>query len=493
MSSQLVTLGERYILESELARGGMGTVFQAQDEVLARRVAVKVLHDELSRDDAFLERFRREALAAARLTHPNIVAIYDTGSDRGDDGIERHFIVMEYCGRGTLAELLSTGPLDPSRVAVIGGIVCESLAYAHAHGVVHRDIKPANILVTDDGTLKVADFGIAKAAFAGGDLTTTGAVLGTVTYISPEQAKGLEPDARSDLYSIGVVLYELLTGRPPFSGETQVATAMQHLREEPPPPRSIRGGVPRGLESVILTALAKDPDERFPSARALAGALAEVDSGGATHVMPVISENRAASQPASRPASAGLDLKWVWALLAIAAVAALLAFFVQNVVGDGNRGSESGNGERPSGGGAGSALDIQNVDDFDPHGTGGEHGEDAHLAADGNESTTWRTENYNDPLEMQKPGVGLVFDLGESVEVGRVEISGTIGSFEVRSGNESGDDETGFDVIADGEAFDGSVEIKVKRSSGRYWLVWITALPGGTGSASISEVAFFAS
>jgi eukaryotic-like serine/threonine-protein kinase len=489
MSSQLTTLGERYILESELARGGMGTVFQAHDEVLARRVAVKVLHDDLSRDDAFLERFRREALSAARLTHPNIVAIYDTGSDRGHDGVERHFIVMEYCGRGTLADLLATGPLDPSRVAAIGRIVCDSLAYAHAHGVVHRDIKPANILVNDDGTLKVADFGIAKAAFAGGDLTTTGAVLGTVTYISPEQAKGLEPDARSDLYSIGVVLYELLTGRPPFSGETQVATAMQHLREEPPPPRSIRGGVPRGLESVILTALAKDPDDRFPSASALAGALAEVDNGGATNVMPAILENRAPSQPAP----AGLDLRWAWMLLAIAAVAGLLAFLVPNVVDDGNGGSEGGNGGRASGGGAGSALDIREVIDFDPHGTGGEHGEDAHLAADGNESTTWRTENYNDPLEIQKPGVGLVFDLGESVEVGRVEISGTIGSFEVRSGNESGDDETGFDVVADGQAFDGSVEIKVDPSSGRYWLVWITALPGGTGSASISEVAFFAS
>jgi serine/threonine-protein kinase len=489
MPPQLTTLGERYTLEDEIARGGMGIVFKAHDEVLARRVAVKVLHENLSLDDAFLERFRREALAAARLTHPNIVAIYDTGSDLGDDGIERHFIVMEYCGRGTLEELLTSGPLDPSRVAMIGRIVCEALAYAHGHGIVHRDIKPANVLITEDGTLKVADFGIAKAAFAGGDITTTGAVLGTVTYISPEQAKGLEPDARSDLYSMGVVLYELLTGRPPFTGDTQVATAMQHLRENPPPPRSIRGGVPRGLENVILTALAKDPDERFPTALAMENALADVD-GGATNVMVPVTERR----PPDEPTRPGLDLKWGWTLLAIAVVGALLAFVVQNFVGGDGTESDNGNGGRASGGGGtGVALDVRGVTDFDPHGTGGEHSESTQLAVDGDESTAWETEDYNDPLEVLKPGVGLVFDLGETVEVDRVEIAGAVGAFEVRAATEAGDDETGFDVVAEGDAIDDSVDVDTDGFNGRYWLVWITALPGGTGSASISEVAFFAS
>lgn len=488
MPSQLIRLGERYKLESEIARGGMGTVFKAHDEVLARRVAVKVLHENLSRDDAFLERFRREALAAARLTHPNIVAIYDTGADEGQGGGERHYIVMEYCGRGTLAELLTSGPLDPSRVAGIGRIVCEALAYAHGHGIVHRDVKPANILITEDGTLKVADFGIAKAAFAGGDLTTTGAVLGTVTYISPEQAKGLEPDGRSDLYSIGVVLYELLTGRPPFAGDNQVATAMQHLREDPPAPRSIRGGVPRSLENVILTALAKDPDERFPTAVAMANALAESD-GGATNVMAPVTETRSPGEPART----GVDLRWGWTLLAIAAVAGLIAFVVLNFIGDGAE-PDNGNGGRASGGGGtGAALDVQGVIDFDPHGTGGEHAEDTHLAADGDESSTWETEDYNDPLEVLKPGVGLIFDLGETVEVDRIEIAGAVGAFEVRAASEPGGDETSFEVVADGDAIDGSVEVDAGGSRGRYWLVWITSLPGGTGSASISEVAFFAS
>ena len=491
MPSQLITLGDRYTLESEIARGGMGTVFRAHDEVLARRVAVKVLHENLSRDDDFLERFRREALSAARLTHPNIVAIYDTGSDRGDDDVERHFIVMEFCGRGTVGQLLAEGPLDPDRVTAIGRIVCEALAYAHQHGIVHRDVKPANILITDDGNLKVADFGIAKAAFAGGDLTTTGAVLGTVTYISPEQAKGLEPDARSDLYSIGIVLYELLTGRPPFTGDTQIVTAMQHLREEPPPPRGLRGGIPRGLENVILTALAKDPDDRFPSAAAMSTALADVD-GGATSVMAPESERRA---PDPRPPAAGLDLKWGWALLAIAAIAALVAFVFQTFILGDDSGSGSGDRQRASGGGGTSkALDVQEVIDFDPHGTGGEHGDDAHLAADGDRSTTWATEDYNDPFEvLQKPGVGLIFDLGKPAEVDRIEISGDVGAFEVRAGDESGGSETSFEVIADGDALDGSTELDIEGASGRYWLIWITALPGETGSAAISEVAFFAS
>src|SRR5919106_728650 len=464
MPSQLITLGDRYTLESEIARGGMGTVFRAHDEVLARRVAVKVLHENLSRDDDFLERFRREALSAARLTHPNIVAIYDTGSDRGDDDVERHFIVMEFCGRGTVGQLLAEGPLDPDRVTAIGRIVCEALAYAHQHGIVHRDVKPANILITDDGNLKVADFGIAKAAFAGGDLTTTGAVLGTVTYISPEQAKGLEPDARSDLYSIGVVLYELLTGRSPFTGDTQVATAMQHLRAEPPAPRSIRGGIPRGLENVILTALAKDPDDRFPSAHAMRNALSETDDGGDTRVIAPVAERRTAIQPVA----AGLDLKWGWALLAIAAVAALLAFVVPHLIGDGGSGDGGRNGGRTSdGGGAGAALDIQGVVDFDPHGTGGEHGDDAHFAADGDGSTNWSTEDYNDPLEVLKPGVGLIFDLGESVDVGRVEISGAVGSFELRAGTETGGDETSFEVITEGDAIDGSLDVDAGGSTGR--------------------------
>jgi serine/threonine protein kinase len=180
-------LAGRYVLETTIASGGMATVWRARDEVLARAVAVKVLHAHLARDEDFLTRFRREALAAARLSHPHIVAIYDTGREPGLDGTERPYIVMEHCAGGSLADaLVRSGPMEPAKAAAVGATVCEALSYAHAAGVIHRDVKPANVLVSADGSLKVADFGIAKAAFAGGDLTTTGSILGTVTYLSPE-------------------------------------------------------------------------------------------------------------------------------------------------------------------------------------------------------------------------------------------------------------------------------------------------------------------
>ncbi|HZK52074.1 MAG TPA: protein kinase, partial [Actinomycetota bacterium] len=297
MASEMITLAERYVLESEIARGGMAIVYKARDDVLARPVAVKVLHSHLADDEAFLERFRFEALAAARLAHPNIVSIYDTGAEQHDpDGEARHYIVMEYCGGGSLADhLIAEGALQPERAAVVGNSVCEALAYAHRSGVIHRDIKPANILVADSGGLKVADFGIAKAAFTEGDVTTTGSILGTVTYLSPEQLKGEEPDQRSDIYSLGVTLYELLAGRAPFEEETQMAIAMKHLREEPPPLRSVKAGIPRGLEGVMTKAMAKDPDERYQSAQEMRNALEGQSASTATAVLrrPARSTERA--------------------------------------------------------------------------------------------------------------------------------------------------------------------------------------------------------
>ena len=252
----------RYELTHLIARGGMAQVYRARDRLLDRPVAIKVLFPELSVDRAFVERFRREAQAAANLSHPNIVPVFDWGEDGGT-----YFIVMEFIdGQPLSAVLRSTGAMPPDRVADIGSHVAAALAYAHRHGVVHRDVKPGNVLITDDGLVKVTDFGIARAVNTEESLTQTGAVMGTATYFSPEQAEGIGVDSRSDIYSLGVVLYEMVAGRPPFLGESPVAVASKHVRDQPPPLRELAPTVPADLEAVIMKAMAKSPDQRYATA-----------------------------------------------------------------------------------------------------------------------------------------------------------------------------------------------------------------------------------
>jgi serine/threonine-protein kinase len=252
----------RYELTHLIARGGMAQVYRARDRLLDRPVAIKVLFPELSVDRAFVERFRREAQAAANLSHPNIVPVFDWGEDGGT-----YFIVMEFIdGQPLSAVLRATGPMPAARVADIGTHVAAALAYAHRHGVVHRDVKPGNVLITADGLVKVTDFGIARAVNTEESLTQTGAVMGTATYFSPEQAEGIGVDSRSDIYSLGVVLYEMVAGRPPFLGESPVAVASKHVRDQPPRLRELAPTVPSDLEAVIMKAMAKSPDRRYATA-----------------------------------------------------------------------------------------------------------------------------------------------------------------------------------------------------------------------------------
>lgn len=490
MDSQSLRLAERYSLHSAIARGGMATVWQARDEVLARTVAVKVLHPHLSDDGSFLERFRREAYAAARLTHPNIVSIYDTGFDRDEHEGERHYIVMEYCGAGTLADLVrgAGGKLPAGDAAEMGIAICEALEYAHAEGIVHRDIKPANVLRSDLGTIKVADFGIAKAATQTRDITTTGTILGTVTYLSPEQARGEEPDARSDLYSLGVLLYELLVGRVPFQGESQVATALMHVNEVPATPRSLVPGVPREMESVILKALEKDPDRRFASAREMRDALSSAVGRSGTSVM------RAVGRPTSAPASASgnrSELKWlvpvlVLVALAIAAVVVLPATMREDEEPGPGDGSQVQNVP---------PIDIREGSSFDPEGDGSEHEEAVELAFDNDADTAWTTENYATAFSDQKAGVGLLFDLGTPKEVARVELSTLTPGWDVEirasgSAPQSADDS---DTVASAKEVADTETIELDDApEAQFWLVWVTKLPGeDVGSVQISEIEFF--
>jgi len=286
MSQQTVFNG-RYELHRRLARGGMADVFLARDQLLDRPVAVKVLFPEFATDPAFVERFRREAQSAANLNHPNIVSVYDWGQEQGT-----YFIVMEYVEGRSLADILRTeGPLHPQRAAEVASDIAAALGFAHRNGVIHRDVKPGNVLIAPTGQVKVADFGIARAMGAGVEenLTQAGSVMGTATYFSPEQAQGHSLDPRSDLYSLGVVLYEIVTGRAPFAGDTPVAIAYKHVQEQPLPPRHVNMNVPADLEAIIMKLLAKNPQARYPSAEDLRADLRRFREG-----QPVLAAGAAA-------------------------------------------------------------------------------------------------------------------------------------------------------------------------------------------------------
>jgi serine/threonine-protein kinase len=256
------TFSGRYQLTHLVARGGMAQVYRAHDQLLDRTVALKVLFPELSVDPTFVERFRREAQSAAKLSHPNIVPVFDWGEDGGT-----YFIVMEFIdGEPLSSEIRDKGQIEPTRAAMIASSVAAALDYAHRRGVVHRDIKPGNVLLTEDGQVKVTDFGIARALNTEENLTQVGSVMGTATYFSPEQAEGRVVDTRSDLYSLGIVLYEMLVGRPPFIGDSPVAVASKHVRELAPMPRVFNATIPVGIEAVTMKAIAKRPEDRYQHA-----------------------------------------------------------------------------------------------------------------------------------------------------------------------------------------------------------------------------------
>ena len=288
-------LAGRYELGLLLGAGGMASVYQATDRMLQRTVAVKVLGPPYDHDPAFVERFRREARAAAGLSHPNIVAIFDSGSQAGI-----HYLVMEYVEGETLAELLRRqGALEPGRAAEVARWVCQALAAAHARGLVHRDVKPANVLISHDGLVKVADFGIATAA-ATATLTGNGALLGTAAYLSPEQARGGPVDARSDVYALGCVLYELVCGAPPFVADSPLAVVAQQVAEAPTPPSRRNPRVGAALEAVVMTALEKQPGRRYQTASAMGQELERVVGGGAAGA---VGPWPAAASPLGRPAT----------------------------------------------------------------------------------------------------------------------------------------------------------------------------------------------
>ena len=337
-------LGDRYELVDQLGFGGMAEVFRARDLRLGRDVAVKVLRADLARDPSFQSRFRREAQAAASLSHPAVVAVFDTGEDGGVP-----YIVMELVEGRTLRDILQTeGKLPPERAVEVVAYVCEALEYSHQAGIVHRDIKPGNVMVTTTGEVKVMDFGIARAVTASqSTMTQTAAVMGTAQYLSPEQARGEHVDARSDIYSTGCLLYELLCGRPPFLGDSPVAVAYQHVREDAAPPSRHAATIGPDLDAIVLMAIAKNPAHRYQTAAEMRDDLDRVRRGEPVLAAPVLVDETTTFAPTpAAPVVATTRLRtpedrarrrrraYIWLAVGAVALAALAALLTNALLGD---------------------------------------------------------------------------------------------------------------------------------------------------------------
>jgi serine/threonine protein kinase len=500
-------LGGRYRLVAPIARGGMATVWTADDPVLSRRVAIKVLRADLAADDATRARFRHEAIAAARLSHPNIVSTYDTGDD---DGIA--YIVMELIDGPTLRQLIDEhNGLPVADVIRIGKQVADALDAAHRAGLVHRDVKPANVLVPVGGPVKVTDFGIAKAA-GGDDLTRTGTVMGTARYLAPEQVNGRPTDPRTDVYALGLLMYEALCGHPPFGGDTDIATAMARLTTSAPAVRTARPEVSQALDDVIHRCLARQPAARFGSAAAVRDALdrARLDPTGAIP-RPILPASRTAAGAGAPPVDTGPTRPqpvavsyaaprrrhpwaWLWIVLVliVAIAGGVLAYLLVVDNGTPRSSSPSHASTTPS-----AADAVVSAISFDPLGDGTESPNLVVNATDGDPTTVWTTEQYDNFPDGAKNGVGLALDLHGEYEVQQVIVDtlqkGWSASIYV-SDRPVGELTTLADwgpVRVRGSDLERSHTFETGGVKGRSVLLWLTQLPTGDNGkhyVDVSEV-----
>jgi predicted Ser/Thr protein kinase len=465
-------IADRYELEELVGTGGMSSVYRARDRLLERHVAIKILHEHYSGDDDYVERFRREARSAAKLSHPNIVTVIDRGQAAG-----RQYIVFEYVDGQNLKQFVKSKGRLPVRDALELGIeIGRALAFAHAQGLVHRDVKPQNVLI-GDGDVKVTDFGIARSVDVKAGLTQTGTVLGTSEYISPEQATGRRVDARTDVYSLGVVVYELLAGEPPYSGDSFVAVAMQHVGDPVPGITLVRPDVPLRVDAALRRAMAKDPDDRFASmgefVTELEGclvALAEPDAERTVVAAPAVA-------PRSRPqARRRRRSPLVLLLVGIAAAAVAVGAYL------GLRGSGSGGTNGPP-------VHLTASNAYDPQGDGREHDEEVANATDGRPATFWETERYaNVDFGNLKDGVGIVLDAGRPVRLGSVTIASDTPGYVAKI--EAGASSSGpFDSVSQSRtAGDATTFPLTVPTARRYYLVWITRLAPGFPRTHVNEV-----
>jgi serine/threonine-protein kinase len=452
----------------------MASVYLARDTALERPVAVKVLDETLSNDPDYVERFRREAMTMARLSHRHIVQVIDRGQFEG-----RQYIVFEYVGGETLKALIDrTGPLRVEDALALAREIALGLAFAHEHGIVHRDVKPQNVLLDASGMPKVADFGIARSlgpSSTADTLTKTGTVLGTSEYVAPEQVLGVGADERSDQYSLGVLLYELLVGEPPYSGATFMEVAMRQVHDQVPSVRARRREVTPHIDALVGRALAKHPEQRFPSMESFIGELEAC----------LAEREPRASPPRDVPSHVPS-----WAPAALLALAVLVAAsaIVAAVSRDGGNGPRDRGGEtprrQPRPVPSPEQIRLTAVRDHDPFGNNrDEHSDEVPDASDGNPSTFWTTERYS---SFNKPGVGIIFDAGRRATVRAVEVLSDKPGFRarIRAGNRLAGP---FRNVSSERTVERRT-VFVLTSAGarfRYYLLWIT---DPNGRAHVNEL-----
>jgi tRNA A-37 threonylcarbamoyl transferase component Bud32 len=485
-------LNERFRLEEKIGSGGMSTVYRAFDETLERWVAIKLMHREISSDSDQLERFRREARAVARLNHPHVVTVIDFGED--DD---HPYIVFEYVEGENLKDRLRRMGRLPVPEAVAYAIeIGRALECAHSNKLVHRDVKPQNVLIDAEGRGKVTDFGIARSLEAEG-LTATGRVLGTTDYVAPEQALGEATTAQSDVYSLGICLFEMLTGDVPFKADSQVAVAMKHVKEPLPDIRLRRPEISAALASVVETACAKETANRYASAREVVHELEQAlvieasraggATGEATTVLRSLPDDTAEFGALSRLRHPRR------ALLATLLAGLVAAGGVVFVVTRAQRGSTGGADVRGVPGLTAVKLDTSGADDFDPApGDATEHPEEVRLAIDGNVATRWETETYT-VGDLQKPGVGIVIEPRAPVAARALDVVTPIPGWaaEVYAADERAEDLTGWGKRIGSTpemAEQQRIELDAAGQSFGYYLLWITSLPEGEQKAAVSEL-----
>ena len=470
-------LADRYEVEELVGTGGMSSVYRAHDRLLDRKVALKVMHQHYGDDPQYVERFRREARSVASLSHPNIVTVIDRGEHES-----RQFIVFEYVDGENLKQLIQRrGPAPVATALELAKQVAQALSFAHQQGLVHRDVKPQNVLLNGGGTAKVTDFGIARSLDVKHGVTQTGTVLGTSDYIAPEQAQGYTVDAQTDVYSLGVVLYELLTGEVPFPGESFVAVAMRHINEPPPPIRDKRPDVPPRVEAAVQRAMAKDPADRFAS---MAELCAELDAclaelhGGETVVTRPVTAVRRRRRSSAWPV--------VVALLVVIAIGAVVGYLVLN-----HKNSPSATGSQPPPSTLANAVPLQGVTAYDPYGSppGQEHNADAPKATDGDPNTYWETEQYHSTFAaLGKPGVGLVLATQQPQQLRQLGIATATPGFHavIKAGDAPGGPWTD---VSTPQVVQQPAQISLDATRAyRYWLIWITQLPSGQPSVRINDV-----